>query len=77
MNTFQLWHGLIPTMPKRRVTKKSLERLLKDPNLSDLFKTTLAKSLEKDPFEACLDAELLYNALKAREQTITEDILDP
>lgn len=62
-------------MNKLNVSKKDLEELLKDEHLSEWFKTALKESLARDPFEACLDAELLYNALKARCKSIEDRIL--
>ena len=57
------------------LSKKSLSELLNDPHLSAWFKTALKASLERDPFEACLDAELLYNVLNARSCAIQMHIL--
>jgi len=57
------------------ITKKDLELLLQDEHLSEWFKTALKESLARDPFEACLDAELLYNALKARCKGIEDRII--
>ena len=62
-------------MQKPKVSKTNLEALLHDEHLSEWFKTALKEYLARDPFEACLDAELLYNALKARCKGIEEDIL--
>jgi hypothetical protein len=63
-------------MQKPKVSKSDLEALLQDEHLSEWFKTALKESLARDPFEACLDAELLYNALKARCRGIEDRILN-
>jgi len=62
-------------MQKPKVSKADLEALLKDEHLSEWFRVALKESLVRDPFEACLDAELLYNALKARCKDIEDRIL--
>ncbi|MBL8024839.1 MAG: hypothetical protein JNL74_00425 [Fibrobacteres bacterium] len=58
------------------LSKKSLEQLLTDEHLSDWFKDTLRSALQRDPFEAELDAELLYSALRARRIEIERRIID-
>jgi len=60
---------------KLTVSKNDLEALLNDPHLSEWFKTALYESLKRAPFEACLDSELLYNALKARCKGIEDRIM--
>ena len=58
------------------LNKRTLEDLLNDEHLSDWFKDALKSALERDPFEAELDAELLFNALRARRLEIERRVLD-
>jgi len=60
------------------VTKKRLESLLEEPHMSVWFKMALKTALERDPFEAVLDAELLFRVLKDRENDLYKRIItDP
>jgi len=59
-----------------KITKKSLEQLISDDNLSEWFNVALKTALERDIFEAELDAELLYNALKSRRIEVERRILE-
>ncbi|MBL8028892.1 MAG: hypothetical protein JNL74_20880 [Fibrobacteres bacterium] len=74
MNRFSPEQGLIYNM-NIPVNKQALETLLLDEHLSDWFKDALKSALKKDPFEVELEAELLYNVLKARSSGIVEGVL--